>query len=67
MLVEAGATAEDNRALAEFAASSEFVAGMISYADLESPTLERELDALAENPKFRGVRMRCEGMRTRRY
>ncbi len=61
VLVEAGATAEDNRALAEFAASSEFVDGMISYANLESPTLEQELDALAEIPKFRGVRMRCEG------
>ena len=61
VLVEAGATAEDNRALAEFAASSDFVAGMISYANLESPTLEQELDALAEIPKFRGVRMRCEG------
>ena len=61
VLVEAGTTAEDNRALAGFAASSEFVAGMISYADLESPTLEQELDALSDFPKFRGVRMRCEG------
>ena len=61
VLVEAGTTAEDNRALADFAASSEFVAGMISYANLESPTLEQELDALSDSPKFRGVRMRCEG------
>ena len=61
VLVEAGTTAEDNRALAEFAESSEFVAGMISYANLESPTLEQELDALSDSPKFRGVRMRCEG------
>ncbi len=61
VLVEAGTTDEDNRALADFAASSEFVGAMISFADLESPTLERELDDLAEIPKFRGVRMRFEG------
>ncbi len=61
VLVEAGTTAEDNRALADFAASSDFVGAMIAYADLESPSLEQELDALAEIPKFRGVRLRCEG------
>ena len=61
VLVEAGTTAEDNQALAEFAASSDFVGAMIAYADLESPSLEQELDALAEIPKFRGVRLRCEG------
>lgn len=61
VLVEAGMTEEDNRALADFAAASEFVGAMIAYADLESPTLERELDNFAEIPKFRGVRMRFEG------
>ena len=61
VLIEAGTTDEDNQALTDFAASSEFVGAMISYADLESPKLEQELDNLAEIPKFRGVRMRFEG------
>ena len=61
VLVEAGTTEEDNHALADFAASSEFVGAMIAYADLESPTLEQELADFAKIPKFRGVRMRFEG------
>ncbi len=61
VLVEAGTTDEDNHALADFAASSEFVGAMIAYADLESPTLEQELADFAKIPKFRGVRMRFEG------
>ncbi len=61
VLVEAGTTDEDNQALADFAASSDFVGAMIAYADLESPALEQELDDFAEIPKFRGVRMRFEG------
>ncbi len=61
VLVESGTTNADNRALAEFAASSTFVDAIISYADLESPTLERELDHWAQNQKFRGIRMRFEG------
>ncbi len=61
VLVEAGMTEEDNRALADFAAGSELVEAMIAYADLESPTLEQELDNFTKIPKFRGVRMRFEG------
>ncbi len=61
VLVEAGTTDEDNHALADFSASSEFVGAMIAYADLESPTLEQELADFAKIPKFRGVRMRFEG------
>jgi len=61
VLVEAGTTDEDNQALADFAASSDFIGAMIAYADLESPALEQELDDFAEIPKFRGVRMRFEG------
>ena len=61
VLVEAGTTDEDNQALADFAASSDFVGAMIAFTDLESPALEQKLDGFAEIPKFRGVRMRFEG------
>ena len=61
VLIEAGTTGEDNQALAEFAASSTFIGAVIPFVDLESPTLEQELDGWAQNPKFRGIRMRFEG------
>lgn len=61
VLIEAGTTAEENREMERMAASSEFVAAMTPYADLEGPKLEEQLNYWQQNPKFRGVRARFEG------
>ena len=60
VVVEAGDTSEENRALEQMADSSEAIGAIIPYADLESADLEKELDYWRQVPKFRGVRMRFE-------
>lgn len=60
VLIEAGTTAEENRALARLASSSQLIGAVLPFADLESPRLEEELDDWQQDPKFRGVRMRFE-------
>ena len=57
VLIEAGETAEENKALERVAASS---GAILPYVNLESPKLEEELDYWQQNPKFRGIRHRFE-------
>jgi len=61
VLIEAGTTAEENRTIEQMAASSELIAAIAPYVNLESLKLEDELDYWQQNPKFRGVRARFEG------
>ena len=61
VVVEAGETEAENGALDRMAASSDLIEAIVPWADLESASLEDELDRWQQNPKFRGVRWRFEG------
>lgn len=61
VLIESGATAEDNQAMEQMAASADVVGVFLPYVDLASATLEKQLDIWQLNPKFRGVRAQFEG------
>jgi L-fuconolactonase len=61
IVIECGTTSQENGALKRAAASSDYIRGYTPWVDLESPSLERELDAWKKDPKCLGVRMRFEG------
>jgi L-fuconolactonase len=46
--------------LLELASVNDFVAGVVTWADLASPRLGYELDKLQKEPKFKGVRHQIE-------
>ena len=61
VLIEAGKSPEENRLLQHSAKASSSIKAFVSYADLGSPDLARDLDLWQRDPKFRGVRMGLEG------
>ena len=61
VLIEAGKTADENRAMERMAASSELIGAIVPFVNLERPDLEEGLDYWQQNPRFRGVRMGFEG------
>ena len=61
VVIEAGKTPEENTQLQRFAESSPSIEAFLSYADLDSPDLAKDLDIWQSDPKFRGVRMGLEG------
>jgi L-fuconolactonase len=62
ILIEAGATSGDLARLRANAAASDRVLGFIGHANPHAPSLDRMLDSLAGDAKFRGVRFRFEGI-----
>jgi len=59
--IECGLSEEENKALRQVAAESDYIRGYVPHVDLESPDLERKLKAWHSDPKCVGVRMRFEG------
>jgi len=59
--IECGLSDEENKALRQVAAESDYIRGYAPHVDLESPDLERKLKAWNSDPKCVGVRMRFEG------
>lgn len=56
VLVQAAPTEAEGQFLLELAQDHEFIAGVVTWVDLEAPDLRRKLLALARHPKFVGVR-----------
>lgn len=56
VVVQATHSLEESRWLLDLAASTEFVAGAVVWADLGSPSLGAQLDELHRHAKFCGVR-----------
>ncbi|HZZ60098.1 MAG TPA: amidohydrolase family protein [Roseiarcus sp.] len=56
ILVQAAQTATETDFLLELAESTEFVAGVVGWLDMEAEDFEPQLAARRKHPKFRGVR-----------
>lgn len=56
VLVQAAATLAESRYLLEIADQSSRVGAVVGWIDFESPAAVEQLGALAQHPKFRGVR-----------
>lgn len=54
--VQARQTLEESHWLLELAEHHDSIKGVVGWADLRSPDVERDLTALAQHPKFVGVR-----------
>jgi L-fuconolactonase len=55
ILVQAHQSLAEANWLLKLAATHEFIAGVVVWADLASPSLGDDLDALQRHPKFKGV------------
>jgi L-fuconolactonase len=60
VIVQAISSYDEARWLLELASRSKFVAGVVTWADLCSRELPKELDRLQAHPKFKGVRHQIE-------
>ena len=60
VIVQAIHSFAEAHCLLELASVNEFVAGVVTWADLTSPGLGRELDELQAHPKFKGIRHQIE-------
>jgi L-fuconolactonase len=60
VVVQAISSFEEARWLLELAADTDFIAGVVTWADLRSPQLGSQLDELQKHPKFCGVRHQVE-------
>src|SRR5512140_2232390 len=60
VIVQARHSLDEARWLLELASANEFIAGVVTWADLTSPKLPRDLDELQKHPKFKGVRHQIE-------
>ena len=56
MLVQASNSVAESRWLLELANASSFIAGVVGWIDLISPDVNRQLDELCADQKFKGVR-----------
>jgi len=54
--VQAASSLDETRFLLDLADRHPFVRAVVGWVDLVSPELERQLEAFAQNPRFRGVR-----------
>jgi L-fuconolactonase len=60
VIVQAISSVDEAYWLLDLASGSEFVAGVVTWANLQSQELPRELDELQSHPKFKGVRHQIE-------
>lgn len=60
VIVQAISSSEEAQWLLELAAAHEFVAGVVTWADLRNKDLAKELDKLQSHPKFKGIRHQIE-------
>jgi L-fuconolactonase len=60
VIVQAISSADEAQWLLELASANQFVAGVVTWADLRSEGLAKELDKLQTHPKFKGVRHQME-------
>lgn len=60
IVVQAISSLEEARWLLELAEENDFIAGVVTWCDLTSPTLSEVLEALQRHPKFKGVRHQIE-------
>lgn len=56
MVVQAHQSLAEAYWLLELAAANDFIAGVVAWAELTSPSLGNDLDGLQRHPKFKGVR-----------
>lgn len=56
VVVQARQVREETDTLLRLAAANEIVKGVVGWVDLRSPTVARDLEQYAANPKFKGVR-----------
>lgn len=56
IVVQAHHSLAESRWLLELATENEFVAGVVTWVDLRSALLAKDLDELQRHPKFKGVR-----------
>lgn len=56
ILVQAQHSLEEAHWLLELARANEFIAGVVTWADLTGPSLGKDLDEQQAHPKFKGVR-----------
>jgi L-fuconolactonase len=56
VVVQARHGLEETDTLLQFADGNEIVKGVVGWVDLRSPTVARDLEKYAANPKFKGVR-----------
>jgi L-fuconolactonase len=60
VIVQAISSAAEAQWLLELASSNEFIAGVVTWADLPNKGLAKELDKLQTHPMFKGVRHQIE-------
>ena len=63
VLVQASNGLAETRWLVQLAAENSFVAGVVGWVDLMSPEVDRQLDELTRDPRFKGVRHLVESER----
>jgi L-fuconolactonase len=56
VLVQASNSLEETRWLLELADRNDFIAGVVGWVDLASPSVSNQLDEFKSHPKFKGVR-----------
>ena len=56
VLVQAAPTEDETVYLLELAEATDFIAGVVGWIDIESPTAPKNLETFAENRWFRGIR-----------
>jgi len=56
ILVQAAPTIEETQYILSLADRYEFIAGVVGWVDLESPSAPEDIALLAKHPKFKGVR-----------
>jgi L-fuconolactonase len=60
VVVQAISSNAEGRWLLDLASANEFIAGVVTWCDLKSPNLGKDLDLLQRHPKFKGVRHQIE-------
>jgi len=56
ILIQAADTAEETLFLLEIAKNTKFVAGVVGWVNMEDPLAIAQLESLAKNPYFKGIR-----------
>lgn len=56
VLVQASNSVAESRWLLRLAEENDFIAGVVGWVDLLSPEVDRQLDELTRDPRFKGVR-----------
>jgi L-fuconolactonase len=56
VVIQAHRSLDETRWLLQLADTHDFIAGVVTWADLASPDLGKDLDELQRHPKFKGIR-----------